>query len=330
VAPQQWESKVYFGPASGDHGPFPHLAEDVRRGLTRIPKELSPKYFYDARGSALFEQICELPEYYLTRTERALLAQIAGEVVASVRPSTLVEFGSGSGRKTRILLDAMACRELLDCYVPIDLNADVLRQTARVLSESYPGLRVQGVIGDFEQPVEILPTGGPRLVAFLGSTIGNLTHDGATEFLRNVCRLLAPEDRFLLGTDLVKDVRVLERAYNDTAGVTAAFNRNILSVINEHLDGHFEPNRFEHLAFYNKEDARIEMHLIARQAHQVSIDAIDLRVDFARGESIRTEISCKYTRAMVEAMLAEAGLRLLRWDTDKDRLFALSLSTRLH
>jgi L-histidine N-alpha-methyltransferase len=327
---QQWESKVHFGPASGDTGPFPHLAEDVRSGLTGIPKELPPKYFYDARGSALFEQICELPEYYLTRTERALLAQIAGEVVGSVRPSTLVEFGSGNGRKTRILLDAMARRELLDCYVPIDLNADVLRQTAHALSESYAGLRIHAVIGDFEQPVEILPTGGPRLVAFLGSTIGNLTHDGAIGFLRNVARLLAPEDRFLLGTDLVKDVRVLERAYNDAAGVTAAFNRNILSVINNHLNGHFEPNRFEHLAFYNKEDARIEMHLVARQSHQVSIDAIDFTVEFARGESIRTEISCKYTRAMVEGMLAEAGLRLVRWDTDRDRLFGLSLSTLLH
>ncbi|MCI0484845.1 MAG: L-histidine N(alpha)-methyltransferase [candidate division NC10 bacterium] len=330
MAPQPWEGKVHIGSTSRDGGPFARLAEDVRRGLTRIPKELPPKYFYDTRGSELFEQICELPEYYLTRTERAVLARIAGEVVASVRPTTLVEFGSGSGRKTRVLLDAMARRELLDCYVPIDLNEDVLRQVAHTLSESYPGLRTHAVIGDFEQPIEILPTGGPRLVAFLGSTIGNLTHDGAIGFLRNVARLLAPEDRFLLGTDLVKDVRVLERAYNDAAGVTAAFNRNILSVINKHLDGHFEPNRFEHLAFYNKEDSRIEMHLVARQSHQVSIDAIDFTVEFARGESIRTEISCKYTRAMVEGMLAEAGLRLVRWDTDRDRLFALSLSTLLH
>ena len=311
-------------------GSMSGIAADARMGLSAPFKELPPKYFYDARGSALFEQICELPEYYLTRTERALLMQIAGEVVASCRPATLVEFGSGSCRKTRILLDAIARHGLLDCYVPIDLNEDVLRQTAQALSEDYPGLRVQGVIGDFEQPVEILPTGGPRLVAFLGSTIGNLTHDGAIGFLRNVARLLAPEDRFLLGTDLVKDVRVLERAYNDAAGVTAAFNRNILSVINKHLDGHFEPNRFEHLAFYNKEDSRIEMHLVARQSHQVSIDAIELTVEFARGESIRTEISCKYTSAMIEAMLAEAGLRLLRWDTDRDRLFALSLSTLLH
>ena len=330
MVPEKWEPTTYLGAGSGDRGPFARLAEDVRTGLTRMPKELPPKYFYDARGSTLFEQICALPEYYLTRTERALLIQIAGEVVASCRPITLVEFGSGSCRKTRILLDAMARDGLLDYYVPIDLNEDLLRRTAHTLSEDYPGLRVHGVIGDFEQPVEILPTGGPRLVAFLGSTIGNLTHDGAIGFLRNVARLLAPEDRFLLGTDLVKDVRVLERAYNDAAGVTAAFNRNILSVINKHLDGHFEPNRFEHLAFYNKEDSRIEMHLVARESHQVSLDAIDLTVDFARGESIRTEISCKYTSAMVEAMLAEAGLRLLRWDTDKDRLFALSLSTPLH
>jgi L-histidine N-alpha-methyltransferase len=330
VASQPWESKIHIGSATRDGGPFARLAEDVRRGLTRIPKELPPKYFYDANGSVLFDQICELPEYYLSRTERGLLTQIAGEVVASIRPTTLVEFGSGSGRKTRILLDAMARRELLDCYVPIDLNEDVLRESARILGENYPGLHVHPVIGDFEQPVEILPTGGPRLVAFLGSTIGNLTPDGAVAFLRNVARLLAPEDRFLLGTDLIKDVRVLEQAYNDAAGVTAAFNRNILSVINTYLDGHFEPSRFEHLAFYNKEDSRIEMHLVAREAHQVSIDAIDLTVEFARGESIRTEISCKYTRAMVEAMLTEAGLRLLRWDADKNRLFALSLSTLLH
>ena len=308
---------------------FANIAEDVRRGLTQTPKELPPKYFYDARGATLFEQISELPEYYQTRTEGALLEQVADEIILSCRSTTLVEFGSGSSRKTRILLDAMARAGLLDCYVPIDISEEQLRGTAHALSDDYHGLRVHGVIGDFEHPVENLPEGGPRLIIFLGGTIGNLTPDEASSFLRNVARLLGPKDRFLLGTDLVKDVGVLECAYNDAAGVTAAFNRNILSVINQHLDANFDLDRFEHLAFYNHEESRIEMHLVARESHQVWIDAIDLSVVLAQGESIRTEISCKYTRSMVDAMLAQAGLHLLRWDTDRDNLFALSLSKSL-
>jgi L-histidine N-alpha-methyltransferase len=235
----------------------------------------------------------------------------------------------GAGRRCH-LLDAIAHSGLLDLYVPIDVSEDLLRQTARALGEHYPGLYVHGVIGDFEEPVGALPEGGPRLIVFLGGTIGNLTPDEATGFLRNVARLLTPEDRFLLGTDLVKDVSLLERAYNDGAGVTAAFNRNILSVINRHLKAHFDPNRFDHLAFYNAQESRIEMHLVAREPHRVAIEAIDLTVDFAKGESIRTEVSCKYTRAMVEAMLEKTGLRLLRWDTDKDHFFALSLSATVH
>lgn len=317
---------VHIGHQGGRGDPFANLAEDVRRGLTRIPKELPPKYFYDTHGAALFEQICELPEYYPTRTERALLEQIADEIVASCGPTTLVEFGSGSSRKTRILLDAMARAGLLHLYVPIDISADMLRQTADALGDDYPGLRVHGMIGDFEHPIESLPEGDPRLIIFLGGTIGNLTPDEATGFLRSVARLLAPEDRFLLGTDLVKDVNVLERAYNDAAGVTAAFNRNMLSVINYNLDANFDLDRFEHLAFYNSEASRIEMHLVARESHQVWINALELAVDMAKGESIRTEISCKYTREMVETMLAHAGLCLLRWDTDRENLFALSLS----
>lgn len=326
MAPQHRESRVSIDLQTGENGPFPRLAEDVRKGLTKTPKELPPKYFYDARGADLFEQICGLPEYYLTRTERALLKVIADDLIGSCRATTLVEFGSGSARKTRILLDAMAGAGLLDCYVPIDVSEDLLRETAHGLVGDYPGLRVHGMIGDFEHPVEIPPGRGPRLIIFLGGTIGNLTPKEAVGFLRNLARQLRPEDRFLLGTDLVKDVDLLERAYNDVAGVTAAFNRNILSVINRHLKGHFDVNRFDHLAFYNAEESRIEMHLVARESHQVSIDGIGLHVDFMRGESIRTEISCKYTRAMVESMLAEAGLRLLRWDTDADNLFALSLS----
>ena len=317
---------VHVGHQEKRGDPFANLAEDVRRGLTAMPKELPPKYFYDTHGAALFERICELPEYYPTRTERALLEQIADQIVTSCLPTTLVEFGSGSSRKTRVLLDAMARAGLLDLYVPIDISADMLRQTADALGDDYPALRVHGMIGDFEHPVESLPEGDPRLIIFLGGTIGNLTPDEATGFLRSVARLLAPEDRFLLGTDLVKDVNVLERAYNDAAGVTAAFNRNMLSVINYNLDANFDLDRFEHLAFYNSEASRIEMHLVARESHQVWINALELAVDMAKGESIRTEISCKYTREMVETMLAHAGLCLLRWDTDRENLFALSLS----
>ncbi|MEE9172050.1 MAG: L-histidine N(alpha)-methyltransferase [candidate division NC10 bacterium] len=326
----QRASKIEIRRRSGEGGPFARLAEDVRRGLTKTRKELPPKYFYDARGGELFEQISELPEYYPTRTERALLAQIADPVVASFQPTTLVEFGSGSSRKTRILLDAIARAGLLDLYVPIDVSEEMLRQTAHALGEDYPGLHIHGVVGDFEEHVKALPEGGPRLIIFLGSTIGNLTPDEATGFLRNVARVLAPQDRFLLGTDLVKEVDVLERAYNDTAGVTAAFNRNILSVINQRLNAHFDLDRFDHSAFYNREESRIEMHLVARESHRVAIDAIDLTVDFSKGESIRTEISCKYTQAMVEAMLEKAGLRMTRWDTDTNHFFALSLSAALH
>lgn len=326
MAPPQRRPKIHISHQGTVGDPFANLAEDVRRGLTKNPKELPPKYFYDAHGAALFEQICELPEYYPTRTEREILEQIADEIIVSCRATTLVEFGSGSSRKTRILLDAMARARSLDLYVPIDISADMLRQTAHALGDDYSGLRVHGLIGDFEHPVESLPEGSPRLIIFLGGTIGNLTPDEATGFLRNVARLLTPEDRFLLGTDLVKDVDLLERAYNDAAGITAAFNRNILSVINQNLDANFALDRFEHLAFYNSEESRIEMHLVARESQQVSIEALDLAVNMAEGESIRTEISCKYTRKMVETMLAQTGFRLLHWDTDQHNLFALSLS----
>ncbi|MFQ5881089.1 MAG: L-histidine N(alpha)-methyltransferase [Candidatus Methylomirabilales bacterium] len=330
MTPSKRESSIHIALHSRGRGPVATLAEDVRRGLAKTPKELPPKYFYDGRGAMLFEQICELPEYYLTRTERALLERIADDLVTLCRPSTLVEFGSGNSSKTRILLDAMARAGLLDLYVPIDLSEDLLRETAYALGKDYPGLRVHGVIGDFEQSVETLPEGGRRLIVFLGGTIGNLTPGEATGFLQNVADLLGQHDRFLLGTDLVKAVEVLERAYNDAASVTAAFNRNILSVINRNLGADFDLERFEHLAFYNPEESRIEMHLVARESHQVWIGAIGLDVNFAKGESIRTEISCKYTRAMVETMLQETGLRLLRWDTDEDNLFALSLSEAMH
>lgn len=307
-------------------GPFSSLAEDVRRGLQKNPKELPPKYFYDAHGSKLFDQICELPEYYPTRTEHAILKRVADEIVGECRPLSLIEFGPGNASKSRLLLDAMADLGLLGRYLPIDLSEDFLREILNIFGSNYPGLSIQGVIGDFERKVEIPRDGGRRLIVFLGSTIGNLTPPEAVAFLRNVRGLLVPGDRFLLGTDLVKDVPTLESAYNDAAGVTAAFNLNILSVLNQHLGAEFKHDRFEHLAFFNREASRIEMHLVAREAHTVLVKGIDLAVDFSKGESIRTELSHKYTRVMVEAMLSAAGLRFFRWETDPRNFFALSLS----
>jgi L-histidine Nalpha-methyltransferase len=328
MAPEERKSSAPITLRSRERGPFAFLAEDVQRGLSANPKELPPKYFYDARGSRLFEEICDLPEYYPTRTEQALLETIADDLIASCRPSTLVEFGSGSSRKTRILLESMERRGLLEFYVPIDVSGEMIRQTADALRSRYPGLRVQGVIADFNLPVTLPRGRGPRLLIFLGSTIGNLNSQESISFLRRVADLLSSQDRFLLGTDLVKDVAVLERAYNDSRGVTAAFNRNVLAVINERLGANFRPEGFEHRAFYNREQSRTEMHLAAREAHRVWIEEIGMAVDFARGESIRTEISCKYTRESVEAMLEAAGLRLLRWETDERNWFGLSLSAR--
>lgn len=326
MMPSKRESRIHISRHSEGRSPLANLAEDVRRGLTKTPKELPSKYFYDAQGALLFQQICELPEYYLTRAERGILERIADDIIAACRPTTLVEFGPGNAHKTRLLLDAMARAGLLDLYVPIDVSEDFLQGIADALANDYSGLYIHGILGDFQQPVALPQTKGPRLILFLGSTIGNLTPVEAVTFLRNVARLLAPHDRFLLGTDLVKDVEVLERAYNDRAGITAQFNRNILSVINRHLRANFDLDRFEHLAFYNIEESRIEMHLVARETHRVWIEGLNLSVDFAKGESIRTEISCKYTRAMVEMMLKEAGLCLLRWETDEGDRFALSLS----
>jgi len=318
--------RIQISGLSGGNGPFSRLAQDVEKGLRGTPKELPPKYFYDARGSKLFDEICQLPEYYPTRTEHSILRRIADSIVAECQPETLVEFGPGNATKSRLLLNAMAKRGLLHQYVPIDLSADFLREIFTILGTAYPNLSIHGLIGDFQQPVELRPDQRRRLVIFLGGTIGNLTPVEAQLFLRNVAGMLGPGDRFLLGTDLVKDIRQLERAYNDSAGVTAAFNLNILSVINQNLGADFELDRFAHLAFYNHEESRIEMHLVARRAHQVWIKDINLTVSFQKGESIRTEISCKYTPSMVEAMLSGAGLRLCRWETDERNLFGLALS----
>lgn len=303
------------------------LARDVRDGLAAVPKTLPPKWFYDARGSKLFEQITALPEYYQSRTEAAILERVVHEVVAAVAPGEIVELGSGSSRKTRLLLEAMHAASGGHRYVAFDVSEDALRAAADALVADYPWLAVHGVVGDFDRHLGEIPAGNRRLVAFLGSTIGNLHPDQHAPFLRDVAGLLAdPRDRLLLGVDLVKDPATLEAAYDDASGVTAEFNRNVLHVINRELDADLPVDAFDHVARWRPDVAWIEMALRAGPAVDAPIRALGTRVTFAPGEEVRTEISCKFTRLGVEAAMAAAGLALDRWDTDPDGLFAVALA----
>jgi L-histidine N-alpha-methyltransferase len=306
------------------------LANDVLDGLTRPFKELPPKHFYDARGSELFDRICELPEYYPTRTEKSILATQAGDIIEATGAGELVELGSGSAEKARVLLDAMADAQTLHRYVPFDVSETVVRDAAEQLIEEYDGLLVHGVIGDFQRHLGHVPDadGVPRLVALLGGTIGNFPPGTRRGLLRQVSSLLGPEDRFLLGTDLVKDPAVIEAAYDDSAGVTAEFNRNVLHVMNRELGADFVPDAFEHIAFFDRRHEWIEMRLRALRPCSVLISELGLRVEFAAGEELRTEISAKFTRERLEADYRAAGLALEHWFTDDEERFALSLARR--
>ncbi len=304
------------------------LARDVRAGLLGRPKELPPKYFYDEQGANLFEEICELPEYYQTRTEGAILRSIAAGLVAEHRPTALVEFGSGSSVKTRALLGAMRDAGTLERYIPIDISREMLLATAESLVAEYPGLRVDGVIGDFNDGLPDLRAGTRHLIIFLGSTIGNFHPEDALAFVRRVAGKMGEEDLFLLGVDLVKDPAILHAAYNDAAGVTAAFNLNMLRVINRELGGAFEPESFRHYAFFNPGESRIEMHLASLIEQSVMIDHLDLAIPFTRGETILTEISRKFTRRSVGGLLDDGGMELLDIHTDQEDLFALCLARR--
>ncbi|MEU1552550.1 L-histidine N(alpha)-methyltransferase [Streptomyces scabiei] len=299
------------------------LRADVLDGLTRTPKTLPPKWFYDARGSELFELITELPEYYPTRAEREILVGRAGEIAAASGARTLVELGSGSSDKTRHLLDAMPG---LHTYVPVDVSESALRQAGEALVAERPGLNVHALIADFTARLDLPETPGPRLVVFLGGTIGNLVPGERAAFLAAVRALLAPGDALLLGTDLVKDEAVLVAAYDDAAGVTAEFNKNVLNVVDRELGADFDPDTFDHVALWNAECEWIEMRLRSRTAQTVKIPALDLAVDFEAGEELRTEVSAKFRREGVRAELAAAGMELTHWWTDEQGRFALSLS----
>lgn len=302
----------------------PTLAQEIRDGLRRELKELSPKLLYDERGSRLFDRITTLPEYYPTRCEREILNRRAPEIVAGARE--LVELGSGMASKTRALLYAMAGAGTLTRYVPFDVDASVVEACAQELTELYPGLTVHGVVGDFGRDLDRIPDGEQRLFAFLGGTIGNLHPPERAAFLARLRTLMRPGDRLLIGTDLVKDRRVLEAAYNDGAGVTAEFNRNVLRVLNESLGADFDPAAFEHVAFFDEANSWIEMRLRAKGAQTVRIAGAQLEIAFEDGEEIRTEISSKFTRDAVERELEAAGLRLDAFHTDDGGLFGLAVA----
>ncbi|MEV5333257.1 L-histidine N(alpha)-methyltransferase [Streptomyces werraensis] len=299
------------------------LRADVRAGLTGSPKTLPPKWFYDARGSELFEEITALPEYYPTRAEREILLARSGEIAAASGARTLVELGSGSSEKTRHLIAAL---DGLHTYVPVDVSESALAGAGQALAAERPGLRVHALVADFTAGLTLPDTPGPRLVAFLGGTVGNLLPAERSAFLASVRALLAPGDALLLGTDLVKDEKTLVRAYDDAAGVTASFNKNVLNVVDRELGADFDPDAFDHVALWDAEHEWIEMRLRSRTAQSVKIPALELVVDFAEGEELRTEVSAKFRQEGVRAELSAAGLDLTRWWTDGEGRFALSLS----
>jgi L-histidine N-alpha-methyltransferase len=308
-------------------GPLSGMAADVRAGLTRPFKELSPRYFYDERGSELFERITEVEEYYPTRCEREILNTKAAEICeAANRPASLIELGSGSARKTRVLLDAMQCAGCLQTYCPVDISEEITRDTAERIVGEYEEINVRGLVCDFEFDLERVPVGGPRVIALLGGTIGNFAPHQRAGFLRRICNLLGPDDRFLLGTDLVKDPGRLEAAYNDAAGVTAEFNRNVLTVLNRELGADFDLDSFEHVARWDPENLWVDIRLRSLANQVVNFPALDMLVPFAAGEEMRTEISTKFMRGGLEGIYAEAGLELTDWWTDSDGLYALSLA----
>lgn len=304
------------------------LREDVRRGLTAQPKWLPPKWFYDARGSELFEKITELPEYYPTRTERALLERVVGEVARIAGAEVLVELGAGSAAKTRLLLNALTAAGPLKSYVPQDVSVAALRMAAEEVAAEFPGLGVHGVVSDFTATLDNLPGGGRRMVAFLGGTIGNLIPAERAEFLAGIRDVLEPGEQLLLGAGLVIDPAVLVPAYDDAAGVTAEFNRNVLHVLNARLGADFVPEKFAHVALWDAENEWIEMRLEATEAMTVRVPELDLTVDFAKGEQLRTEISAKFRPEVLDSELDAAGFGTEHIWTDPDQRFALVLAER--
>jgi L-histidine N-alpha-methyltransferase len=322
AATEQVTIEVHLPPG----GPLSGMAADVRAGLTKPFKELSPRYFYDERGSQLFEEITALPEYYPTRSERAILEDRAAEICAAAGgPTTLIELGSGSAAKTRILLDAMRECGRLEAFAPVDISEEITRQTANAVASEY-GITVHGLVCDFERDLERIPLAGPRVIALLGGTVGNFEPQQRASFLARIANLLGDGDHFLLGTDLVKDRARLEAAYNDSAGVTAEFNKNVLAVLNNELGANFDLDAFEHVAVWDEDNLWVDIRLRSLADQVVDVPALEMRVSFERGEEMRTEISTKFLREGLAGIYAEAGLELVEWWTDPEGLFGLSLA----
>ncbi|HNP60314.1 MAG TPA: L-histidine N(alpha)-methyltransferase [Nitrospirales bacterium] len=304
------------------------LKTEITRGLLANPKTLPSKLFYDERGSTLFEQICELPEYYQTRTEHQLLTRWADEIVGISEAEELVELGSGAATKTRVLLDAMANVNQLRYFVPFDVDEAIVRRVSEELVREYPGLHIHGVVGDFLVHLEHIPEGGKRLVVILGGTIGNLPATAAHEFLSSVNSEMAPGDYFLLGVQLITDRNRLEAAYNDQQGITAKFNKNIIRVLHNQFGSQSDSESFDHVARYNEADHRIEMWLRSREDQTLGIQDLNLKVHLKQGEEIRTEISTKYDRPLAEELLASSGFALVKWYSDPDSLIGLALAKK--
>lgn len=308
-----------------------HIAEqlraDVRAGLTSTPKELPAKWFYDDRGSDLFDQITRLPEYYPTRRERAILVAQADAIATLSGADTLVELGSGTSEKTRMLLNAFAKTGQLRSFVPFDISEGILRTSAEQIAHDY-GIDVTAIVGDFDHHLHHIPTTGRRMIAFLGGTIGNYAPEQRAVLLANLSDAMQPGDSLLLGTDLMKPLPRLLAAYDDAAGVTAEFNKNVLAVINRELGATFDLNAFEHVAIFELEEEWIEMRLRSTREQIVRIPALDLIVSFDEGEQMRTEISAKFREPTVRKEVEAAGLRMEHWWTDDAGDFALSLSVK--
>ncbi len=300
--------------------------EELASALQSPLREIPSKYFYDELGSKLFERICEQPEYYPYLAERQLLADRSDEIVERTDLDVLVEIGSGASTKTRFLLDAMRRADRLHRYVPVDISSEILERVALELAAEYPELEVLGLVEDFVREPGGFPSGGRRLIAFLGGTIGNFQGQDASRFLAEVAAEMGPDDFLLLGTDLIKDPAILEAAYNDAAGVTAEFNKNILRVVNERAQADFDPARFRHRAFFDSARHRIELRLVALEEQTVNLKRLPLELHLDRGEEIRTEVSTKFDRDLVRSLLQEAGLELEAWLPDSENRYALSLS----
>lgn len=305
------------------------LRSDVREGLSQVPKVIPPKYFYDDRGSVLFEEITKLDEYYPTRREREILETHSFEIAKLAAADTLVELGSGTSLKTMLLISAFHEQGFIERFVPFDVSASTLRDAATMISERWPDVAVHAVVGDFERHLGEIPSVGRRMFVFLGGTIGNLDKAQRRNFLGELVATMNPGDTLLLGTDLLKEPERLVAAYDDSQGVTADFNLNMLRVLNGRLDADFDIDRFEHVALWNEDLQRIEMHLRSTADQAVTISELDLTIEFSEGELLRTEISCKFVRETISQELADAGLEMKHWWTDSAGDFGLSMSERL-